>query len=128
MVLDEPVRLEIVSRMRDFGSSFLADAPCVVFVFGDTSASDLWLDNAAISATILQLAAIEAGLGSCWVHVAGRPQRREEPDGPTAEEHLREFISIPADWKPLCAIALGYPVEPSKPHAERDNDDKIVWL
>jgi nitroreductase len=128
MVVSEPETLERISRMRDFGSAFLAEVPCAVIVCGDGSATDLWLDNAAISATILQLAAEDAGLGSCWVHINGRPQKREEPDGATADEHLREFLPIPADWKPLCVVALGYPAEPTKPHKERDDADKIVWL
>lgn len=128
MVVDAPETLERISGMRDFGSSFLASVPCAVLVAGDVTATDLWLDNAAISATILQLAAEEAGLGSCWVHVNGRPQRREDPDGPTAEDHLRGFLPLPADWKPLCFIALGYPSDTPKPHAERDDSDKIIWL
>ncbi len=128
MVVNRPETLEQISQMRDFGSAFLAGVPCAVVVCGDASATDLWLDNAAISATILQLAAEEAALGSCWVHVNGRPQKREQPDGPTAEEHLRGFLPIPADWKPLCVVALGYPADTPKPHAERDEEDKVVWL
>ncbi len=128
MVVESPETLERISRMRDFGSAFLAQAPCAVIVAGDTTVTDLWVDNAAISATILQLAAEEAGLGSCWVHINGRPQRREEPEGATAEEWLREFLPIPADWKPLCIVALGYPADIPKPHAERDDTDKIIWL
>ncbi len=128
MVVSEPETLARVATMRDFGSAFLASAPCAVLVAGDVSATDLWVDNAAIAATILQLAAEEADLGSCWVHVNGRPQRREEPDGPTAEDHLREFLPLPADWRPLCFVALGYPAETPKPHAERDEPDKIIFL
>lgn len=128
MVVLDRAMLERISRMRDYGSAFLADAPCAILVLGDGEATDLWVDNAAIAATILQLAAEEAGLGSCWVHVNGRPQRRDEPDGSTAEEFLREFLPIPVGWKPLCVIALGYPDAPAKPHAERDDSDKIIWL
>ncbi len=128
MVVGEPEILERISRMRDFGSAFLADAPCAVLVMGDSAATDLWVDNAAISATILQLAVQEAGLGSCWVHVNGRPQRRDEPGGATAEDWLREFLPIPTGWKPLCVIALGYPADTPKPHAERDDSDKTIWL
>jgi nitroreductase len=128
MVIDDRATLRRVSTMRDFGSALLADAPCAVLVAGDASSSDLWLDNAAISAITLQYAASEAGLGSCWVHVNGRPMRREDPDGPTAEDHLREFLPLPADWRPLCMVALGYAAEPTKPHAERDESARIIWL
>ncbi len=128
MVLDQPEVLERLAAMRDFGSSFLATSPCAVLVCGDSSATDLWLDNAAISATILQLAAEDAGLGSCWVHVNGRPRKREEPDGANAADYLREFLPLPASWNPLCVIALGYSVEPARPHSPKDDADKIIWL
>ncbi len=127
MVVDKPEMLEKISEMRDFGSSFLRDVPCAVLVMGDT-AVDLWVDNASISATILQLAAEEAGLGSCWVHVNGRPRRREYPDGPNAADYLRGFLPIPAGCKPLCFVALGYPLETPKPHGAKDDTDKVIWL
>jgi len=128
MVVTDREVLGRMAQMRDMGAALLADAPCAVLVAGETELSDLWLDNAAIAATCLQLAAVEAGLGSCWVHVNGRPQRRAEPDGPTAEDHLRTFLPLPEGWRTLCVVALGYPLEPSKPRAEKDDSDKVVWL
>lgn len=137
MVVDDPGTLVRIAAMRDFGSAFVADAPCGVLVMGD-GAIDLWVDNASISATILQLAAEEAGLGSCWVHVNGRPRWSKEPSGgwpvppgnldETAADYLREFLPIPSEWKPLCFVALGYPAETPKPHGEKDDSDKIIWL
>jgi nitroreductase len=127
MVVDNPATLAAISTMRDFGSAFLADVPCGVLVMGDGTATDLWLDNAAISATILQLAAEEAGLGSCWVHVNGRPRLKDEPDGAGAADYLRTFLPIPADWNPLCFVAMGYPEGESKPRSEKDDTDKVIW-
>ena len=70
-----------MAAMRDYGAVPLAGAPAAVVVMGDRAASDLWVDNAAIAATILQLALVDAGLKSCWVHVNGVPAAR---NGPTA--------------------------------------------
>jgi nitroreductase len=128
MVVSEPKTLARISRMRDFGSAFVADVPCGVLVLGDTTATDLWLDNATISATFLQVAAADGDLGSCWVHVNGRPQRGDEPEGATAADYLREFMPIPADWQPLCFVALGYQTEPPRPKKEHDDTDKVLWL
>ncbi len=129
VVVADREKLARISQMRDFGSAFLADAPCAVLVCGDCSGTDLWLDNAAISATVLQLAAQEAGLGSCWVHVNGRPQRRDEPDGPNAADYIREVLpTLPAEWHPLCVIALGYPAEPSRERTPKDDSEKIMWV
>ena len=73
-----------MAAMRDYGAVPLAGAPAAVVVMGDRAASDLWVDNAAIAATILQLALVDAGLKSCWVHVNGRPRSKERPDGEQA--------------------------------------------
>ncbi|MBP8721646.1 MAG: nitroreductase family protein, partial [Tidjanibacter sp.] len=78
MVVEEPELIGRIARMRDYGSAFVEKAPLVILVMGDQLRSDLWEVNAAISATYVQLAAQALELGSCWVHVAGRPQRREE--------------------------------------------------
>ena len=80
LVVDDPALVARMAEMRDYGSAFLKGAPLAVLVLGDTSASDLWRENAAISATVLQLACVDEGLASCWVHVNGRPRRKDAPD------------------------------------------------
>ena len=72
LVVDNPALVARMADMRDYGSAFLKGVPAAVVVLGDTTTSDLWRENAAISATVLQLAAVDEGLGSCWVHVCGR--------------------------------------------------------
>ena len=69
LVVDDPALVARMAEMRDYGSAFLKGAPLAVLVLGDTSASDLWRENAAISATVLQLACVDEGLvscSSCW--------------------------------------------------------------
>jgi nitroreductase len=127
MVIDKPELLAKIAEMRDFGSAFVAAAPCGVLILGDVE-TDLWVDNAAISATVLQLAAQEAGLGSCWVHVNGRARKAAEPDGETAADYLRTFLPITEGWAPLCFVALGYAANPHRPHTPQDDADKVVWL
>ena len=107
-VLTDPETIARIARMRDYGSAFLEHAPAVVLVEGDRTATDLWRENAAITATALLFAATDAGLASCWVHVNGRPCLKDQPDGAQAEDYLREFLPVPAEHGILCAVALGY--------------------
>lgn len=107
MVVDDPALVARMADMRDYGSAFMKGAPLAIVVLGDTTKSDLWRENAAISATILQLACVDEGLASCWVHINGRPRRKDEPGGETAAGYLRSFLPIPADCQPLCAVAAG---------------------
>ena len=128
MVVDDPALVARMAEMRDYGSAFMKGAPLAFVVLGDTSKSDLWRENAAISATLLQLACVDEGLGSCWVHINGRPRRKDEPDGQSAADYLRSFLPVPADCEPLCAIAAGYSDFTPAPLPDADDAARIIRL
>ena len=117
-----------LAAMRDYGAVPLAGAPAAVVVMGDRAASDLWVDNAAIAATILQLALVDAGLKSCWVHVNGRPRSKERPDGEQAVDYLRTFLPIPEGCGVLCVIALGYSDFEPKPLPAGESVERVQWV
>lgn len=108
MIIDDPDTLQAMSVMRDSGAGLLAGASAAIVVLGDTEKTDLWLDNAAISATYILLSATARGIGSCWVHVNGRPRVKADPSQGTAEDYLRNLLGIKDNMRPLCVIALGY--------------------
>jgi len=108
MIIEEPGLLEAISAMRDHGSGLIKGAAAAIIVLGDTAKTDLWLDNAAISATYLMLSAADKGLGSCWVHVNGRLRVKEDPSRGTAEAYLRELLNLKDNMRPLCVVAIGY--------------------
>ena len=97
-------------------------------MLGDTTKSDLWRVNASIAATMLQLACVDEGLASCWVHVDGRPRRKDAPEGESAAEYLRGFLPIPEGCEPLCAIALGYSDFQPAPLPESDDAQRVIRL
>ncbi len=127
LIVDDRATIEKMASMRDYGSAFMANAPVAVVVMGDTGASDIWDDNCAISATVLQLACVEAGLASCWVHVAGRPRRKDNPQGETAEEYLRSLLPIPDGCRVEGIIAMGYSDFTPAPLSEFDRSKAIFW-
>lgn len=108
MIVEDRDTLDTLSQMRDSGASPLARATAAIVVLGDMSKTDLWKENASISTTFLQLSATNLGLGSCWIHVNGRPRRKSEPDGPQAEEYVKELLGIRDNFGILCIVALGY--------------------
>ncbi len=108
LVIDRHDIIEQAATMRDYGSGFIKGAPLFILVMGDKSATDLWEVNCAITATTLQLAATDLGLASCWVHIDGRAQLKENPEGTSAEEYLRSLVDIPTTFGVLCGIAVGY--------------------
>lgn len=111
MIIEDRDTIAAISEMRDSGSSFVKDAPAVIVVMGDESKTDLWVDNCAISTTFIQLAATAMELGSCWVHVNGRPRSRTDMSAGNAEDYLRELLGVKDDIRILCVVALGYPAE-----------------
>ena len=108
MVVDNRPTIARMAEMRDYGSGFMKNAPLAFVIAGEPAASGLWRENGAIMATILQLACVDEGLASCWVHVDGRPRLQEHPDGEQAVDYLRTLLPIPAEWDVLCVIAVGY--------------------
>lgn len=111
MIIEDKSTLEAISQMRESGAAFVKDASAAVVVLGDSEKSDLWVDNASISATYLMLSAVDKGLGSCWVHVNGRPRSKTDASLGTAESYLRNLLGIRDNMKVLCVIALGYEAE-----------------
>jgi nitroreductase len=127
LIVDDKATLEKMASLRDYGSSFMADATAAIVVMGDTTKTDLWRENCAISATMLQLSIVEHGLASCWVHVDGRPRLQNEPEGEMAEDYMRSFLSIPENCKIECVIALGYSDFEPKPLPEWNSEACILW-
>lgn len=127
LIVDDRETLDKLSKMRDYGSSFMSDATAAIVVMGDTTKTDLWRENCAISATVLQLSIVEHGLASCWVHVGGRPRLKDEPNGEQAEEYLRTFLDVPESCAIECVIALGYSDFEPKPLPEWDSEGSILW-
>lgn len=128
LVVDDPALVARMAAMRDYGSAFLQGAPLALVVLGDTTKSDLWRENAAITATVLQLACVDEGLGSCWVHVNGRPRRKDAPEGERAADYLASFLPFPAGCEPLCVIAAGYSDFTPAPLPEADDAARIIRL
>ena len=111
MIVEDRDTLDALSQMRDYGASPLKNAQAAIVVMGDSSKTDLWVDNCAISATFIQLAVTAMDLVSCWIHINGRPCLKEVPEGEQASDYVTNLLGIKDGLRPYCAVAIGYPVE-----------------
>ena len=108
MIVEDRDTLDALSQMRDYGASPLKSAQAAILVMGDTTKTDLWVDNCAISATFIQLAVTAMDLVSCWIHINARPVLKDQPDGAKAEDYVRELLGIKENMHPYCLVAIGY--------------------
>lgn len=106
--------LQKLSLCREPGPRYLADAPLAIVVIADKGASDVWVEDASIASTFMQLIAHDLGLGSCWIQVRKRFRIEQE----SAEEYIRKVMEIPEQYSVECMLAIGYPGEEKKSYEE----------
>ena len=108
--VDDSALLEKLSHCKEHGSAFLLCAPLGIVVCGDETKSDVWVENCSIASTFVQLAALEFGLGSCWIQI----RNRLATGGAASEAVIRELLDIPDHLRVLSIIAIGFPAEEKK--------------
>jgi len=86
--------------------SFVAESPIIIVGCGKTiepitsSDQSSYIIDAVIALNQVTLAAVEYGLGSCWISIFD-------------EKKVKEILDIPEEIKVIGLIALGYPKDQS---------------
>jgi nitroreductase len=121
-------RVHALGRLRDWGSSLLEEAGAAIVVMGDPEVSPMWETNAAIMATVLQLALVEEGLASCWVHVGDYLTLKDEPTSQRSEDYVKEVLpEIPREYRILSVISIGYADYTPKPLPEYEGPERLLF-
>lgn len=124
IVVTDKTYLAELSRCREGSAAFLKDAPLGIVVLADENKSDVWVEDASIASILIQLQAEALNLGSCWIQVRGRMHDKNK----TAEEYIREQLSIPDNMCVESIIAIGYPDENKSPHREDELKYDKVYI
>ena len=114
-VTDKPM-LEKLSSAKESGSSFLKDAALGVVVAAKQGESDVWVEDCSIASIILQLAGCSLDLGSCWIQI----RNRRHSSSMSAEDYVKQTLSLPDEFLVECIISFGYPDEVKRPVAAAD--------
>lgn len=114
IVVDDKPTLELLSKCKEAGASFLKDAALGIVVLGDPLASDVWIEDASVASIMIQLQAEDLGLGSCWIQVRGRYTATGMP----ADEFVHGVLDIPLQLQVLSIIAVGHKGMERKPFDE----------
>jgi nitroreductase len=104
LVIDDKDIIDKLSMAKEHGSQFLTSAPTAIVIIGDTSKSDVCIEDCSIASTIIQLEAERLGLGSCWIQIRNRNRK----DGTSSEKYVKELLSISDNYMIESIIAVGY--------------------
>lgn len=116
VLVDDADLLDKLSKAKLHGSGFIKNAPLGIVVCADPERSSVWVEDASIACTYIQLAAESLGLGSCWIQIRERMHDQTK----TAEAYISEVLSIPKKLKIEAMIAIGYPDEKKEPHKKEE--------
>lgn len=104
--------LDQLATAKPHGASFFATASLAVVVVADPSVSDVWVEDAAVAATIVQLAVEDLGLKSCWAQL----RLRQHNETISASEYVRQLVDLPEGVEIPMVIAIGYADEKKSGH------------
>lgn len=99
-------RDELLTEGLDFDPFY--DAPTVIFISHKKQDLELGIEfcDVACVANYMQLAALNLGLGSCFMWYALDSMRR------LPEYDHTDLLHLPEDFEPLLGLAIGVPKEP----------------
>ncbi len=119
ILVEDRSMLKSLSVSKAAGAQLLEGAAMAVVVVADTDKSDVWIEDCSIATILMQLAAEERGLGSCWVQI----RLRKDAEGGSAEENVKLLLGLPEHYAVLSIVAVGHKERDSKPFDE----DKMQW-
>ncbi len=103
IVINQPdIIKKVVEHTGAYNRSWLSNAPVLIVVCGDPSASGVrndqtyFLVDVAIATEHLVLAATESGLGTCWI-------------GAFNADKIKPMLNIPEHIRIVTILPLGYP-------------------
>ena len=110
---------DILSKLavsKAAGAKFLEGSPQCLIILGDESKTDIWIEDSSIATTVGHLAAMDMGLGSCWIQV----RKRKTANDQFTEEYIKNLLNIPENLRVEAILAFGYPDEEKAGYTEDD--------
>lgn len=117
VVVDNRETILDLKNCKSKGTLGLDTAPLAIVVLGDESKSDVWIEDASVVTTLIQLEADALGLGSCWIQI-----RKRKIDDIDSEKAIKNLLAIPDNFGVLAVVSLGYSDENKKAYTDDDLD------
>ena len=101
------------------GAGPIGKCPLAVVVAVDATATEPWIEDASVAATMMMLQASALGLGSCWIQI----RDRFTADGTPSNVYVQEALGIPETCPVVCIMTFGHKDEERKPQ----DLEKLKW-
>lgn len=124
IVVNDKDVLQKLADCRTGSVAMLKSCEAAIVVIADENKTDVWVEDCSVAMANMHLMADSLGLGSCWVQA----RLREANDGRTAEDFVKDALTIPANYKVEAILTLGQPE--GKPAAYTEDDllfDKVHY-
>lgn len=116
LVLTERSLIDKVGEVSTWGKFIVGKAPALILVFCDNQECATLVEDGAVAAENILIAATAKGLGSCYVAGYGMPYAEEIETLVGATEN-RKLVSI---------IALGHPAEENPPMPKKSSFEEVI--
>jgi len=111
VVVRERRTLDAIASAHPY-AEMLREATLCIAVCGDPAANgEYWIQDCAAATQNILLAATAQGLGSCWLGMHPRAERKAT---------VRAILGIPESMEILSLVALGCPAESKPPRSQYD--------
>lgn len=117
IVIENKEAIAQLEKCKKLGTQPLKTAPLVIAVIGDSELSDVWVEDASIAATFIQLEVEKLGLGSTWIQIRKRKSQHDD-----SEVEVRKVLNIPEKYGVLALITIGHKDEEKAPYKDSDID------
>lgn len=114
--VDDAPTLNRLTTAKEQGAGFFTTAPLAIIIAADPRVSDVWIEDSAIAAIIVQLVAEELGLKSCWTQL----RLRNYDEDMSSSDFVRELLGLPEEFEVAVMIAVGYPDENKTGHPQSE--------
>ena len=104
IVVEDKETLKALSVSKASGAALIEGATVAIVVAADITKTDVWIEDCSIATIIMQLAAEELGLGSCWVQI----RMRKDAEGNDATENVKRILNLPENHSVLSIVAIGH--------------------
>lgn len=107
IVVEDKETLKALSVSKASGAALIEGAAVAIVVAADITKTDVWVEDCSIATIIMQLAAEELGLGSCWVQI----RMRKDAEGKDATDNVKRILNLPENYSVLSIVAIGHKAE-----------------